>query len=104
VKPTPTEQMANIYAAFEETEEYYEMAGEVVRLAREWLISKKSLSAGYRDGHGVLSEVSQRRRANMHKTEDALDAAIESLEAWLKQRGFDAATRAAVADEREGEK
>jgi hypothetical protein len=89
MKPTATESLANVYAAFAETEEYYEMSGEVVRLAREWLIAKKSLSAGYREGHGVLSDVSIKRRANMNKMEDALNAAIESLEAWLKQHGVD---------------
>ena len=92
IQPTPTEQMTNVYAAFQETKEYYEMVGEVVRMAREFLISKKHLSAAYRDGHGVLSDVATSRRNNMHKMEDALDAAVEALEAWLKSKGHDLTT------------
>ena len=87
--PTPRESILSVISAFEETEEYYELAGEVVRLAREWLISKKELSAAYREGHGVLSEVCTKRRANMHKTEDHLDAAVETLEKWLKAKGHE---------------
>lgn len=88
-RPTATESMLNVISALEETEEYYELAGEVVRLAREFLLSKKHLSEGYRKGHSVLSDVSRFRRSAMHKAEDDLDAAVETLEKWLKAKGHE---------------
>lgn len=89
IEPSATESMLNVIAAFEETEEYYELAGDVVMNARTWLSAKQELSTAYRNGHKVTSDTCQKLRANMNLMEDNLDKAIETLERWLKSKGHD---------------
>ena len=88
-KPTPTEQMANVYAAFDETEEWYKMGDAVVRQAREFVKRKNALSHAYKDGHRITSDVCQKLRAEMNKAEDDLDCAIEALEKWMTEHGWE---------------
>lgn len=86
---TPPEPVTiEIGGRLSEQEGYDLLSERVAKSALEFVTRKTALSQAYKDGYRITSHICQDLRAEMNKSEDALDGAVMALEAWMKEHGW----------------
>lgn len=86
-EPGPEKQLENFTAAMDEFDEYDGQCIEIVKLAREYARLNSAYVQTYRSD--AAHETRKPFLDELHRAEDPLCTAVETLETWRKQHGWE---------------